>query len=389
MHRPHGRDYWREIPARLREPSGTTTRDADDSVRVATLVDAIEAATALARLKTFAPPGFRSPFARSRSSSGATPNEPHLGPTLDALPSLASAIAAVRTLDAPREAARPAVRLDAKARELASQAERNAREAARRLRGRWEEWLRIAAATLVVPDSTHLSSSAQSATPWMTPAQIELAREAGYAHAVDPFALAKDDRLQAAALLRAHRAHVAARIAEVFRAGSSSELRGLVSMRSVDRWTRFVELADAIDATKQRRFGLAVSWDPLPEPSAGAPSRTNPPKCVFGALRICAPTDPACAMSFELPDRRTTERLRDHIARLRAFSGDRLTLVHRLGRECRHVDWGSCALGWSTAGKLVWAGRPARDEGPDIAESLQRSGFRSVWFAADILGAPD
>jgi hypothetical protein len=34
-------------------------------------------------------------------------------------------------------------------------------------------------------------------------------------------------------------------------------------------------------------------------------------------------------------------------------------------------------------------GRPARDEGPDIAESLQRSGFRSVWFAADILGAPD
>ena len=389
MHRPYGRDYWREIPAQPREPSGTTTRNADDSVRVATLVDAIEAATALARLKTFVLPGFRSPFARSRSSSGATPNEPHLGPTLEALPSLACAIAAARTLDAPREAARPAVRLDAKARALAADAERNARDVARRLCVRWEEWLRILSETLVVPDTTHLPSSARSATPWMTPAQVELAREAGCAHAVDPFALAEDDRLQAEALLRAHRAYVAAHIAEAFRGGSRREPRGLNSMRSVDRWTRFAELADAIDATKQRKFGLAVSWDWVPEPSASAAPRTTPPKCVFGALRICAPTDPACAMSFELPDRPTTERLRDHIARLRAFSGDWLTLVHRLGRECRHVDWGSCALGWSTAGKKVCAGRPARDEGPDIAASLQRSGFRSVWFDADILGAPD
>ncbi|MFM7261194.1 MAG: hypothetical protein ACKO3W_11375 [bacterium] len=374
MHRSHGRDYWREIPTGIREPAGKPTRNSDGSARLSTLVDVIEASIALVRLRSSEMRAAPSPFAEFQSPGSVNRRLEHFGAALHGLPLVTCAMQALRTLREPLRSARDG-------------AKRQWYDVERKLNERYTVWLQTAQETLAVPELTdlpHLKSSAA----WMTPAEFEIAREAGCAPEVDPFALTEESRSIVEPCLLALRSRVATHIAETFRNGVDASSRGLTpSATKLDRWTRFNELADAIDATKQRKFGLAVTGASKFEPRTSMMARVSPPKCIFGTLRICEPSDPACAMTFELPDRQTTERLRDHIARLRAFSCDRLNLVHRLGRECQHVQWNSAAIGWSTSGRIVWAGRPAYDEGPDIAESLQRSGFRSVWFDADVLAA--
>jgi hypothetical protein len=416
MHRPQGRDYWRTIPNGS-QPAGSPARNADGSTRVTTLVEVIEAATVLSRFQRFEISNGRSPFGPfgRRSYSVTTRDEGNLKHALDTLPALKCAVQAVRALEEYRSSTRRTSGTSARSQTAGSgtppeMREADARDVARKLVERWEQWLDMAHRTFVVPETAHLSRPDRPSKEWMTPQQLDIARSAGCSHAVDPFALADDERAQAAALLHAHRLRVATRIAEEFRVGSSDYSVALSriglaaegssppfsgSERAAWDWARFRNLADAIASTQRRSFGFAVTFQEVSEPQHISIPPNAPPKLVFGALQLCEPSDPTCATSFELPDRATTERLRDHLARLRDFApegrvGSRnlVSIIRRLGREARHVHWRSCAVGWSTSGLAVWAGRPDAHVGPEITESLQRNGFRSVWFDDDILGAP-
>lgn len=416
MHRPQGRDYWRPIP-NCSQSAGSPVRNADGSTRLMTLVEVIEAATVLSRFQRFEISNGRSPFGPfgRQSYSVTTRDEGNLKHALDTLPALECAVQAVRALEEYRSSTRRTSGTSARSQTAGSgtppeMREADARDVARKLVERWEQWLDMAHRTFVVPETAHLSRPDRPSKEWMTPQQLDIARSAGCSHAVDPFALADDERAQAAALLHAHRLRVTTRIAEEFRVGSSDYSVALSRIglsaegssrpsRNPERaawdWARFHNLADAIASTQRRSFGFAVTYQEISEPRHLSTPPNAPPKLVFGALQVCEPSDPTCAMAFELPDRATTERLRDHLARLRDFapkgvvgSQDLLSIIRRLGREARHVNWRSCAVGWSTSGLAVWAGRPDAHVGPEIAESLQRNGFRSVWFDQDILGAP-